>query len=203
MDDPLRRGAASLTGYLAHKATMDTGARLKLVRESYKLSQRELARRSGVTNATISLIEQNRVSPSISSLKKLLEGIPMTLADFFTFDQPPGQDQYVFRAGDQPDLGRNGTRLLLVGATLPSRQMRFLREQYAPGADSGDEPIVHSEGEECGLVTRGTVELTIDGQVNILGPGDGYYFPTTLPHRFRNIGQDEAEIISANTPANF
>lgn len=33
--------------------------------------------------------------------------------------------------------------------------------------------------------------------------GDGYYFPTTLPHKFRNIGQDEAEIISANTPANF
>lgn len=68
---------------------MDTGSRLKLVRESYKLSQRELARRSGVTNATISLIEQNRVSPSVSSLKKLLEGIPMSLADFFTFDQPP------------------------------------------------------------------------------------------------------------------
>ncbi|RMQ47769.1 putative transcriptional regulator [Pseudomonas cichorii] len=182
---------------------MDTGARLKLVRESYKLSQRELARRSGVTNATISLIEQNRVSPSVSSLKKLLEGIPMTLADFFTFDQPPGQDQYVFRAGDQPDLGRNGLRLLLVGATLPSRQMRFLREQYAPGASSGDEPIVHAEGEECGLVIRGTVELTIDGQTNILNAGDGYYFPSTLAHRFRNIGQDEAEIISANTPANF
>ncbi len=67
---------------------MDTGSRLKLVRESYKMSQRELARRSGVTNATISLIEQNRVSPSVSSLKKLLEGIPMSLADFFTFDQP-------------------------------------------------------------------------------------------------------------------
>ncbi len=50
---------------------------------------------------------------------------------------------------------------------------------------------------------RGTVELTINGQVNILGPGDGYYFPTTLPHRFRNIGQDEAEIVSSNTPANF
>ena len=33
--------------------------------------------------------------------------------------------------------------------------------------------------------------------------GDGYYFPTTLPHKFRNIGADEAEIISANTPANF
>lgn len=189
--------------YTSHKAAMDTGTRLKLVRESYKLSQRELARRSGVTNATISLIEQNRVSPSVSSLKKLLEGIPMSLADFFTFDQPPREHQYVFRANEQPDLGRDGARLLLIGAALPTRQMRFLREQYAPGASSGDEPIVHSEGEECGLVTRGTVELTVDGQVSVLNPGDGYYFPTTLPHKFRNIGQDEAEIISANTPANF
>jgi len=75
---------------------MDTGSRLKLVCENYKLSQR-----SGVTNITISLIEQNRVSPSVSSLKKLLEGIPMSLADFFTFDQPPREHQYVFRANEQ------------------------------------------------------------------------------------------------------
>ncbi|WP_213879302.1 cupin domain-containing protein [Pseudomonas sp. dw_358] len=181
---------------------MDTGARLKLVRERHQLSQRELARRSGVTNATISLIEQNRVSPSVSSLKKLLEGIPMSLADFFSFDAPPQQEPYVFRAGEQPDLGRNGLRLLLVGAPVPGRQMRFLREVYAPGAGSG-EPIVHSEGEECGLVTRGVIEMTVDGAVSVLHPGDGYYIPTTLPHSFRNIGADEAEIISANTPANF
>jgi len=181
---------------------MDTGSRLKLVRERHKLSQRELARRTGVTNATISLIEQNRVSPSVSSLKKLLEGFPMTLSDFFTFDEPARPESFVFRAGEQPDLGRDGLRLLLVGATVPGRQMRLLREVYAPGAGTG-EPIVHSEGEECGLVTRGVVEMTIDGAVSVLNPGDGYYFPTTLPHSFRNIGQDEAEIISANTPANF
>jgi transcriptional regulator with XRE-family HTH domain len=201
--DPRLLSTPITLAYQAHKAVMDTGSRLKLVRESYKLSQRELARRSGVTNATISLIEQNRVSPSVSSLKKLLEGIPMSLADFFTFDQPPREHQYVFRANEQPDLGRHGLRLLLIGASVPSRQMRLLREQYAPGASSGEEPIVHSEGEECGLVTRGTVELTVDGQISVLNAGDGYYFPTTLPHKFRNIGQDEAEIISANTPANF
>ena len=155
---------------------MDTGSRLKLVRESYKLSQRELARRSGVTNATISLIEQNRVSPSVSSLKKLLEGIPMSLADFFTFDQPPREHQYVFRANEQPDLGRHGLRLLLIGASVPSRQMRLLREQYAPGASSGEEPIVHSEGEECGLVTRGTE--TVEDVMRGLGRSPG---PSSAP----------------------
>ena len=86
---------------------------------------------------------------------------------------------------------------------IADRQMRMLRELYAPGADTGPESIRHDEGAECGFVVRGTIELTIDGQVHVLHSGDGYYFPSTLPHRFRNIGADEAEIISANTPANF
>jgi len=185
-----------------YKAAMDTGTRLKLVRERNNLSQRELARRSGLTNSTISQIEQNRVSPSVSSLKKLLEGIPMSLAEFFSFDEPVREERFVFRASEQPDLGRNGLRMLLVGASVEARQMRMLRELYAPGADSG-EPIVHAEGEECGLVTRGTVELWVDGQVSVLNSGDGYYIPTTLPHSFKNIGQDEAESIRANRPANL
>ena len=66
--------------------SIDVGARLRSVRTSFGLSQRELARRAGVTNGLISLIEQNRVSPSVSSLKKVLDGVPMSLAEFFTLD---------------------------------------------------------------------------------------------------------------------
>ena len=66
--------------------SIDVGTHLKAVRQMYGLSQRELAKRAGVTNGLISLIEQNRVSPSVSSLKKVLDGIPMALADFFTLD---------------------------------------------------------------------------------------------------------------------
>ena len=66
--------------------SIDVGTHLKAVRQMYGLSQRELAKRAGVTNGLISLIEQNRVSPSVSSLKKVLDGIPMLLADFFTMD---------------------------------------------------------------------------------------------------------------------
>ena len=182
---------------------MDIGLRVKQVREHFSLSQRELAKRAGMANATISLIEQNRVSPSISSLLKLIQGFPMTLTEFLTFGEPPPSDPYTFRREQQPDLGRDGLKLLLIGASNPNRQMRMLRELYSPGADTGKEIITHPEGEECGVVVRGSVELTVDGHISILSAGDGYYFPSTLPHKFRNIGPDEAEIISANTPANF
>ena len=41
----------------------DVAVRLKAVRQMHGLSQRELAKRAGVTNGMISLIEQGRVVP--------------------------------------------------------------------------------------------------------------------------------------------
>lgn len=62
---------------------MDVGERLQVIRKLKGLSQRELAKRAGVTNSTISMIEKNSVSPSISSLRKVLSGIPMSMVEFF------------------------------------------------------------------------------------------------------------------------
>ena len=76
--------------------SIEIGSRLQTVRKHFELSQRELAKRSGVTNATISLIEQNKVSPSVSSLKKVLDGLPMSLADFFTFEAEANTRQIFF-----------------------------------------------------------------------------------------------------------
>src|SRR3546814_7156439 len=78
---------------------LDVGARLRRLRELHGLSQRELAKRAGVSNATISLIEQNRASPSIGSLKKVLDGIPVSLADFFASADLP-REQVFFTAAE-------------------------------------------------------------------------------------------------------
>src|SRR5476651_1937457 len=120
-----------------HTMNLDVGAHLKSVRQMYGLSQRELAKRAGVTNGLISLIEQNRVSPSVSSLTKVLDGVPMTLADFFTLDLA-GKRPAFFPRDELPDLGTGAVQLRLVGAPLAMRNMSLLHEYYAPGADTGE-----------------------------------------------------------------
>ncbi len=174
------------------------GERLRVVRGLYGLSQRELARRAGVTHGTISLIETERVSPSVSSLKKVLDGIPLSLADFFTMDLSK-QRSIFYRADDLPDVGSGALCWRLVGGDRPQRAMTVLHETYEPGADTGAQMLTH-EGEEGGVVIRGEIELTVAGQVQRLGPGDGYYFESRLPHRFRNSGAVPCEIVSANAP---
>jgi transcriptional regulator with XRE-family HTH domain len=181
--------------------SIDVGTHLKAVRQMYGLSQRELAKRAGVTNGLISLIEQNRVSPSVSSLKKVLDGIPMLLADFFTMDLG-GQPQVFFRREELSDIGTASVELRLVGGRLAKRSMSILHQRYAANADTGEEMLTHA-GEVGGVIVKGRIELTVGGESRVLGPGDAYYFKSSLPHRFRNIGREECEIVSASAPPTF
>jgi mannose-6-phosphate isomerase-like protein (cupin superfamily) len=167
----------------------------------YGLSQRELAKRAGVTNGLISLIEQNRVSPSVSSLKKVLDGIPMTLADFFTLDLG-GKPQVFFPREEMANMGSANVELRLVGGRLGQRGMSILHERYAPNADTGEEMLTHA-GEQGGVIVKGKIELTVGGESRVLGAGDAYYFKSSMPHRFRNVGREECEIVSATTPPSF
>jgi transcriptional regulator with XRE-family HTH domain len=181
--------------------SIDVGARLRNVRVTFGLSQRALARRAGVTNGLISLIEQNRVSPSVSSLKKVLDGVPMSLAEFFTLDLSAAPQAF-FNTEELTELGNEQVSLRLVAAQRPGRQLTLLHERYAPGAETGDEMLTH-RGEEGGVVVKGRIELTLAGVTRVLSAGEAYYFSSHLPHRFRNVGREPAEIISASTPPSF
>lgn len=177
---------------------LDVGERLKAIRKMNGLSQRELAKRVGVTNSTISMIEKNGVSPSVSSLKKVLSGIPISMGDFFTLDLNDLEpNSVVYKAEDQPDIGSNNLSLKLIGARYQGRSMDLLRERYEPGIETGSEMLQHP-GEEAGLVISGEIELTVGFQVYHLKTGDGYYFNSNHPHRFRNISKEACEIVSAN-----
>jgi transcriptional regulator with XRE-family HTH domain len=180
---------------------IDVGTRLRAIRQIHGLSQRELARRAGVTNGLVSLVEMNRVSPSVSSLKKLLDGIPMSLAEFFTGDFNQRTPVF-YTADDLLEIGNDAASLRLVAAKRSGRQMTLLHERYAPGAATGDEMLVH-KGEEGGVVVRGRIEVTVGTETRVLGPGEAYYFASNLPHRFRNPGREVCEIVSCSTPPTF
>ncbi len=180
----------------------DIGTRLKLVRQIFGLTQRELARRAGVTNGAISLIEQNRVSPSISSLKKILDGIPLSLAEFFTLNFSPS-DNVFFTAAELTEISFGAEiSMRMVGRKLGDKALQMLHETYQPGADTGDAMLRHA-GEECGIVVAGCLTLTVGVQERVLNPGDAYYFSSNIPHRFRNLGDAPCVLISANSPPSF
>src|SRR5437762_6804421 len=116
--------------------SVDIGGRLRFVRVSHKLSQRELAKRSGVTNSTISLIESNQVNPSVGALKRILDGIPIGLAEFFSIT-PSLERQAFYQAEELTEIGKGDISYRQVGSHLQGVALQILKERYEPGADTG------------------------------------------------------------------
>ncbi len=191
---------------------IDVGKRLREIRTAHGLSQRQLAARSGVTNGTISMIEQNRTSPSIGSLKKVVAGIPMSLSEFFRVEEPT-PEKHFFTADELSELspgvlGALGAKgnfhhvsLKQVG-DASNRSLQILYERYPPGSDTGQDMLRH-ESEEGGMIISGEIEVTVGEQVQVLVAGDAYLFDSRIPHRFRNLGDDDCIIVSACTPPSF
>jgi transcriptional regulator with XRE-family HTH domain len=176
---------------------LNLGHRLKHLREQAGLSQRELARRAGVTHAAISLIESNQSSPSVASLKKVLDGLPISLSHFFSLDTPE-ENRIFFRAHELVPLTEGDLSFRQVG-NMQHHSLQLLHEHYAPGADTGESMLEH-ESEEGGIIIKGEIELTVGEHQAVLKAGDAYLFDSRQPHRFRNTGKKECVIISACTP---
>ena len=181
--------------------SIDLGARLRYVRSLHGFSQRALAKRTGVPNSTISLIESNGVNPSVGALKRILDGIPIGLSEFFAVE-PERPRKVFYRADELTEIGKGPISYRQVGDNLFGRGLQLLKERYEPGSDTGRVPLVH-EGEEDGIILCGRLEVTVDDERRILGPGDAYSFESRRPHRFRCVGPVACEVVSACTPPTF
>lgn len=108
---------------MSHTTERTLGERLRSLRTRHGLSQRELAKRAHVTNSTISQVEQDAVSPSVSSLNKILDVFPISLSDFFG-DEIPEPPARILRGAEHEQAQECAT-----GMTL---------QHLAPWPTSGD-----------------------------------------------------------------
>lgn len=180
------------------------GTQVKELRTRRGLNVRDLAVRAGVSHSTISLLERDRISPSVNTLAAIAEALGTTLIDFLSNLVPSGHVSPFYRSGELTEIGdqeASGISYRVIGINHPHRQILMLHERYAPGADTVG-AIAH-KAQEAGVVTAGRVEVTVGDQVAELGVGDGYYFDSSTPHKFRNISEASSEIVSAVTPPSF
>lgn len=180
---------------------VEIGSRLRRAREKAGMSQRTLAKRAGITNSTISLMESNGTNPSIGALKRVLDAMSVSLSDFFAMDETDHRQSF-YRVSELTEIGKGLVSLRQVGPSMAGRQMQILSEIWQPGADTGKISLSH-EGEEGGVVISGFLEITVGDERCILGPGDAYSFDSSRPHRVRCVGDEPAHCISACTPPSF
>jgi transcriptional regulator with XRE-family HTH domain len=177
------------------------GMRLQALRGRRGLSQRKLAARAGVSNATVSLIESGRTDPSMGLMKRILESLGVSFAEFFA-DESHISEQYFYTRDELSEISSGPISYRQVGSDLSKVQLQILYEQYLAGADTGQSRISH-EAEEGGIVIRGRLEVSVGDRMQTLSAGDAYRFNSRIPHRFRNPGKEVCIVVSACTPPSF
>jgi transcriptional regulator with XRE-family HTH domain len=181
------------------KTTQNIGEKVKTLRKRYGLSQRQLAEKAGLTHGTVSFIERNKISPSIGTLRQILDGISMTLSDFFS-DHNEEETDFFYSKEDLLEVGSGGVSLLQIGQNLNGLPLQILLERYPPGMETANMPYRCRSGEEGGFVIEGEIEITVNGLTRVLKPNEGYLFPSHLEHKMRNTGDVDCVVVSACTP---
>jgi transcriptional regulator with XRE-family HTH domain len=177
------------------------GQRLRELRAEHDLSIRALAEKSGLAVNTLSLIENNKTSPSVSTLQQIATALQVSITAFFETNAPKNNVAYI-RAGQRPSAAFAHGTLQDLGAGLTSRAVEPFLVTLEPNTGSGANPIVHT-GHEFVFCLKGRIIYTIEERTFLLEPGDSLLFESHLPHRWQNVdvGPSQALLVLYPTDA--
>jgi transcriptional regulator with XRE-family HTH domain len=170
------------------------------------LRLKDVADAAGLSQSLVSKIEHNKVKPSLSTLHRIAKVLGTSISALLAAED--NVDKVVFRRGERPVVGKVQNMAEWEGIEaeimVPHREKQLLEGfvfLMEPGGHSGG--VLQHDGEECGYVLDGQLELTVGERSFVLGPGDSFFFPSDIPHTYRNPGRKLARVIWINTPPTF
>ena len=176
------------------------GALVRRLRMAAQMSLASLAAAADLSPGLLSQNERGMGNPSFTTLIKLAHALDVPVGRFFVSEKKTGA---LVRAGEHP-------RLLLAEDNLVyelltphmNGRLGMIRARIAAGWSNEAEPFLH-EGEECVMVTRGELWITIAGDQYVLTEGDSLTYDAGLPHWYHNPRDQDAELIGAMSPPSF
>jgi transcriptional regulator with XRE-family HTH domain len=183
---------------MVEQLVFNVGRQLRHLRAELGLSLRQLSDKVAVSPSTLQKIENNQISPTLSTMLKIARGLDKDL-QFFLEPAPERTDTIFCPQGqrrriDPPDV-KFSLELLTEG--LSDQHLSALLVRVPP---RGRRSHPRHQGEELQHCLRGTVAFTIHGKHYRLSPGDTLHFKSDLPHSWSNVGEDEAELLVICTP---
>jgi transcriptional regulator with XRE-family HTH domain len=185
---------------MGHVQTDDNPTDTRLARRLHELraerqwSLEELAATSGVSRATLSRVENHEVSPTAAVLGRLCAAFELTMSRLLA--QVEANSPALLTQRDQPVWvdPETGFRRRSISPPAPDFECEVLQCELPAGAR-----IVYPSTPRRGLehhlyLEAGALELTVDGRVHTLAPGDCL--------RYRLYGASEFRVLRAR-PARY
>ena len=174
-------------------ADLLVGKRLKDLRTERGYSLRLLAERSGLNINTLSLIENGKSSPSVSTLQQLSQALDVPIAAFFE-SEPVEKDVVFTEAENRPTQSFGSTKMQNLAKDLIDNAVQPFVVTLQPGMGSGDHTIVHT-GFEFIYCLSGSIRYQVAQEEYTLNKGDSLVFEAHKPHSWENLGGIPTQIL--------
>lgn len=179
---------------------MEVGEKIRALRHKQKISIEQLSEMSGLSKGLISQIERDITGPSVASLWKISKALNVTMNYFF--DEYDDFNQVVRKDERKKLIMRKSTRLYELLSPNLKKQIEMLWIEIKPNETHTSELISH-DGEECGVVIKGTLRVVSGDKTYDLKEGDSIYLDSTIPHQYLNMGDDVSVSVWAMVPPSF
>jgi transcriptional regulator with XRE-family HTH domain len=169
---------------------VSVGKRLRELRTHSGYSIKSLAEKSNLSVNTLSLIENEKTSPSVSTLEQLAKALKIPLSCFFeSGDEKP----HVIKtqAGQRSYMLLEDVRIEDCGLGLEGQPLQPLMITLPPNMETSSDPIFHA-GYEFVFCQSGQVDYYIKEKKYVLHEGDSLVLSSVFPHRWHNPYQEPA-----------
>ena len=180
--------------------TIKINEQIAFLRKQKGLTQEELADRCELSKGFISQVERELASPSIATLKDMLECLGVTLQNFFT---DATNEKIVFSPQDmfEKEVPEQGLKITWLVPDAQKNSMEPILLELKPGAQSQVLPPL--EGEEFGFVLRGQISLVIGKKKQVVRKGGSFCLHPSATHYIENSGTKPAAVLWVSTPPSF
>ena len=177
---------------------LDLGQRVRDLRKAKGWTLDQAAGQAGLARSTLSKIENGQMSPTYDAVKKLADGLNISVPQLFT---PAGRAQVsgrmaVTKSGTgQAHVTTTYEHELLAGG-LSRKQMLPYRATVRARSLTEFDGWVRHEGEEFLYVLTGVVSLVTEFYEPVeLRRGDSAYYDATMGHNVVSLSDEDATIL--------
>jgi transcriptional regulator with XRE-family HTH domain len=171
------------------------GTMLRAKRKEYALTLDDLAQRTGLSRGFLSQVENNKASPSLSSLVTIAHALDSEVTDFLFVPRPDSIASYAAHR-QQYKVPDNEVTYERTTGTFDSRVLNGLIITIPPGYVC---ELQTHEGEEMYLVLEGSIFCEVDGKRYDLNVGDTIHFGSDSRHRYGNPTKAPSRVMWVGT----
>jgi transcriptional regulator with XRE-family HTH domain len=177
---------------------INLGVRVRELRKSRNWTLEQAAKQAGLARSTLSKIENGQMSPTYEALKRLAEGLEISVPQLFT---APSKAQVngrlaVTKMGKGEGHATATYEHDLLASALIKKQMLPYRAHIRARNIAEFDGWVRHDGEEFLYVLTGVVELYTEFYEPIeLRRGDSAYYDATMGHNVISTSPEDASIL--------